>query len=85
MNSKPIVHPDAHLTPPDTGQRGELWIHFKGDAYVVTDVVICSKTLERLVIYCDADNTRWARPLKEWNEVISRGEYYGPRFRIGTQ
>ena len=58
--------------------------HFKGGEYRVIGVAIQTETKEQLVVYLDAENRLWARPIEMFQETLEangrsflRYEYIG--------
>lgn len=59
-----------------------IYHHFKGGEYEVFCVATHREKKEKLVVYQGLNNDHlieW-KPLSEFTEVISRGDYTGPRY-----
>lgn len=56
-------------------KTGELYRHFKGNAYVVVGVGSDSETLDRVVTYkaLYGDGLLWTRPYTAFNETMTNG------------
>ena len=69
-------------------QNPELGIyeHYKGKRYRVIAIAKDEATLEDMVVYETLyDNPvsmYWIRPVAVFTEVVTVGEYHGPRFRF---
>lgn len=48
--------------------------HFKGNEYEVIGMATHSETMEKMVIYkaLYGDGAIWVRPLKMWNETVTK-------------
>lgn len=70
----------------DQVRRG-IYLHFKGNKYLVTDVAVHSETGEELVIYRPlyGDYQLMARPKAMFFEEVERDGYSGPRFKLLTE
>ena len=57
--------------------------HFKGMEYQLISIARHSETLEPMVVYraLYGEGGLWVRPASMWNEVITKGDYHGPRFQ----
>jgi hypothetical protein len=60
---------------------GTRWRHYKGGEYTVVNVAVHTETEEVMVVYQDATQATWARPLSMWNQEVSPGV---PRFTLVT-
>lgn len=80
----PTCVADAKEQQPTLGSVlmvGSRWRHYKGHEVMVLGLVRHTETEERLVLYWEGTEfIPWARPLAEWNEVVTREGYTGPRF-----
>ena len=56
--------------------------HFKGGTYEVVSLATCAVTLQLVVVYKAQDGQLWVRPLKQFDERVTRDGYDGPRFRV---
>lgn len=56
-----------------------VYRHFKGDYYLVEDIVFHSETKEKMVLYraLYGDGRLWARPYSMWLEEVDRAKYPG--------
>jgi hypothetical protein len=56
--------------------QGQLWTHYKGTVYEVVGFAIRESDGAALVLYTELREPQlvpWARPLKEWLEVLPTG------------
>jgi hypothetical protein len=62
---------------------GSVWEHFKGNRYLVHEIVFRLGTAEPMVMYQGlyGDSDTWVRPLAMWADQIDRPGYSGPRFQ----
>lgn len=64
----------AHISAEDRSQfePGNVWRHYKGNVYVVTDVVQTEEDGELAVSYRNIDNPTitWVRSLKSWKAPV---------------
>jgi hypothetical protein len=53
---------------------GGVYRHYKGNFYVVENIVHHSETLEKMVLYraLYGDGELWVRPLKMWSEIVNQ-------------
>lgn len=81
-----------HLAAVRSIQPGTVWRHYKGEIYLVTDLLRHTEDQEDLVCYHrlggddEGGPSGWARPVTVWLEevdvVLPDGEpYIGPKFR----
>ena len=61
---------------------GAYYEHFKGAFYKVVAIATHSETREPMVVYESANEETWVRPLSMWFDIIERGDYEGPRFKL---
>ena len=56
---------------------GKIYKHFKGDYYLVEDVVIHSETKERMVLYraLYGNGLRYVRPYDMFKEKVNKVKY----------
>ena len=56
---------------------GKRYRHFKGNAYIVTDIAVHSETAELMVIYKSFDDPllTWARPFKMFISPVDKEKY----------
>ena len=56
---------------------GRIYKHFKGDYYIVEDIVIHSETKERMVLYraLYANGLRYVRPYEMFKEKVDKVKY----------
>ena len=54
-----------------------IYMHFKGDYYIVEDIGTYSETLEKVVIYRElyGDNKLWVRPLDIFVSKVDKEKY----------
>ena len=54
-----------------------IYKHFKGDSYIIEDVVIHSETREKYVIYrrLYGDNSLWIRPYDMFMSEVDKTKY----------
>jgi len=59
----------AKVTP------GTRWRHYRGNEYIVKDIVLLEATIEVAVVYAPVDQPQVAfvRPITSWFELISTG------------
>ncbi len=57
--------------------KNRIYKHFKGDYYLVRDIVINSETLEEMVLYQQlyGDGLSYVRPLKEFTSKVDKKKY----------
>lgn len=58
-------------------QIGKIYKHFKGDLYLVEDVVLCSETKNKLVLYraLYGSGLRYVRPLDMFLSKVDKEKY----------
>ena len=63
---------------------GEVFKHYKGNKYKVTEIATHSETLEKMVVYkaLYGNGEVWVRPLEMWNEEV---EFEGKKVRRFTK
>ena len=56
---------------------GRIYKHFKGDYYLVEDIVIHSETKEKMVLYraLYANGLRYVRPYEMFKEKVDKVKY----------
>lgn len=54
-------------------KKGEIYRHYKGNIYTVSEIALHSETLEKLVIYADTEGRVWARPQAMFEEKLPDG------------
>lgn len=61
-----------------------IYRHFKGDLYLVEDIVYHSETNEKMVAYraLYGDNTLWCRPYDNFMEEVNKN---GQKYRFELQ
>ena len=61
-----------------------IYRHFKGDLYLVEDIIYHSETNEKMVAYraLDGDNTLWCRPYDNFMEEVNKN---GQKYRFELQ
>lgn len=54
---------------------GTHWRHYRGNEYIVKDIVLLEATVEVAVVYAPVDQQQVAfvRPITSWFELISTG------------
>lgn len=66
--------------PPDAPKKGELYRHYKGDAYRIHELALHSNDEEWMVmyepLYENPDAPFFTRPLREWRQEV---EWNGTR------
>lgn len=79
--NKVIISPVSRVIKP-----GDLFRHYKGAHYKVTNVSTHTETLEQLVVYHNIDkpNESWARPLDMFNDCMIIDNKYQLRFVLIT-
>ena len=57
--------------------KGRIYKHFKGDYYIIEDIVIHSETKELMVVYraLDGKGLRYVRPYEMFKEKVDRVKY----------
>ena len=59
-----------------TPKSGEIWWHFKGNAYRIIDIATHSETNEEMIIYSRVkDNSIWTRPLDMFMSEVDHEKY----------
>jgi disulfide oxidoreductase YuzD len=54
---------------------GELYRHYKGHEYAVTDIAINTETEEEMVVYRDiVSGKTWVRPASMWDDIVAEGK-----------
>lgn len=58
-----------------------IYRHFKGDYYLVEDIIFHSETREKMVLYraLYGDGKLWARPLDMWLSEVDKEKYPGAK------
>mgnify|MGYP004497010129 FL=1 len=61
-----------------------IYRHFKGDLYLVEDIIYHSETNEKMVAYraLYGDNTLWCRPYDNFMEEVNKN---GQKYRFELQ
>lgn len=61
-----------------------IYKHFKGDLYLVEDIIYHSETNEKMVAYraLYGDNTLWCRPYDNFMEEVNKN---GQKYRFELQ
>ncbi len=56
---------------------GNIYKHFKGNYYIVLDIVNDSESDDKMVIYqaLYGDKEKWARPYKMFNSLVDKDKY----------
>ena len=56
---------------------GRIYKHFKGDLYLVEDIVLHSETKEKMVVYRGLyeDNLLYVRPLEMFLSEVDKNKY----------
>ena len=57
--------------------KNRVYKHFKGDYYLVLDIVINSETMEEMVLYqaLYGDGKKYVRPLKMFLSMVDHNKY----------
>ena len=57
-------------------QKGEIFLHFKGNKYIVEGIAMHTETEESLVIYRRLDGKElFARPYDMFNSLVDKEKY----------
>ena len=62
------------MTDTSAPASGQVWRHWKGNAYRILGTALDAETAERIVLYRDAENDLapiWARPIAEWHHQVT--------------
>ena len=53
-----------------------IYKHYKGDLYLVEDIIYNSETLEKMVAYraLYGDNKLWIRPYSMFTDIVNRND-----------
>lgn len=56
--------------------KGEIYVHFKGNRYIIIDIAMHTETKELLVVYqALSDNKIYARPLVMFMSPVDKEKY----------
>jgi len=82
---------NAPALPDNAPAAGSLWVHYKGNAYIVVRSALIESDLSPCVVYERATllasgvlpplPTTFVRPLAEWTELVQHEGETVPRFR----
>ena len=75
---------DIKLSSKAQSLKNGVYMHYKGNKYLVLGVVIHSETLEELVLYkaLYGEGLNWVRPLEMFLENVETSSQVLPRFRF---
>lgn len=50
---------------------GDIYRHYKGGKYIVTDIAVHTETEEEMIVYKDIfTGATWVRPASMWNDTV---------------
>jgi hypothetical protein len=61
---------------------GQIYRHYKGNLYTITNIAILESNKEILVIYTDSDKNTWARPIYDFMSLVSVDDTLVRRFAL---
>ena len=63
------------ITKPRVVKSGEVYKHFKGNLYIIKDIVLNTETNEQMVVYCNKENKVFVRPLNMFLSKVDKNKY----------